>query len=222
MIKQHNPKLFLIQLKSYWLENSDFMAGLDKRLKEYMRQNPRAAVVSQRQAMAGVFGWKLAAAAAGLVLFFLAAGGGAALATQNSLPGDRLYPAKLKGEEIKMSFVRKPEAKMRAYNSILYERIKELEAVLNAEESGGKYDKKVALALAGLEREFEDMRKQADAIKLQSDQSKFHWAKAELAKSARLINNVIKEDLADSKLGKKLKSTGSLPNILDKIKSFEQ
>lgn len=112
-------------------------AGRERMLAQAERERERAQVVpapaigrGRRGKMRFAFGARLMGILLAALVALSAVGGGVALAAEDSLPGDSLYPVKLAVEDTRMELVSSPEAQVALALQFADERTQEIEALI--------------------------------------------------------------------------------------------
>ncbi|MGD1992788.1 MAG: DUF5667 domain-containing protein [Anaerolineae bacterium] len=115
----------------------DLAAGRERMLAQAARERERVPPVpvpatrrERGKKMRFAFATRLIGIMLAVVVGLSAIGGGAALAAEDSLPGDALYPIKLAVEDVRMGLASDPEAQVALALQLADERTEEIEALI--------------------------------------------------------------------------------------------
>jgi hypothetical protein len=81
-------------------------------------------------------------------------------ASKSSLPGDFLYPVKLTSEKVTVGLASSGQEKAKAHVTIAEERVREIEAIVKVEQSANTKKDKVKIAVDGLKKEMESVKRE--------------------------------------------------------------
>lgn len=131
MFEIFQTKKDLKRLKDLPLKQ-DSLGPIRARLEDYLRANPvMNAQEGRRFIMEGFNLLNIKSMPALIIaLIVLLGGGGLTFASQNSLPGDKLYPVKTLTEEVRTAMAFTPEAKKEVQLDIAKEKLDEVQALL--------------------------------------------------------------------------------------------
>jgi hypothetical protein len=123
-----------------------------------------------------------------LLAIFIFSGTGTILASKNSLPGDLLYPVKIKGDELNITMTRDEDEKFALREKVIDARINEISSLEKSgtAESGRGAEKNAR----GLSQAMENINNQVNAIRIKADEFE---ARGEDVKCVEMYNK-LRED----------------------------
>lgn len=214
-------KMILKKLKNTPV-NEEFLKVLRSRLSDYVRLNPAVRTDSGERLYykrSGNLFLKLKTMPIPLIIALIVAlsGGGTVAASQNSLPGDTLYPVKTLTEKVEVIAAFSQASKAEVRMSLAQKRIQEIEKILERAKGGKGDGKNVAalqLALDNFNGQIDNILKQTSDLKNKGDLS----AAAEINTGVRAALGIYKKVIEKDKKEHK----GDIENQLDKtISSIE-
>lgn len=193
--KHKNPKSLLKNARKASVDRL-FLESLRKNLVLYMEKNP---VAAREIPEAGpIHIWKRFAgvAFAGLILTMTA--GGTAFASQNSLPGDLLYPVKILSEQMRVTTSFTPEARSHARLKFAQNRVDEALALAQKNANGSNeknYRASLQTALNNFNAQISAAFGEAQNLKEKNDTAKV----LEITSDIKAATDVYKEVLSGEK-----------------------
>lgn len=135
-----------------------------------------------------------------LAVLAILGGGGAAVASQNSLPGDTLYPVKTLTENVRLLTDITPEAKATTRIEYLQKRITEIEKLLENAKKGENADKiatAVQSAMDNFNEQIDNISKQAGELKNSGNLAKAGEINSALKSDLDIYHKVLEKDAKD-------------------------
>ncbi len=214
-------KIILKKLKDTPV-NEEFLKVLRSRLSDYVRLNPFVRTGGEERLYykrsANLF-LKLKTMPIPLIIALIIAlgGGGTVAASQNSLPGDTLYPVKTFTENVEVIAAFSQASKAEVRMSLAQKRIQEIEKILERAKEGKGNGKNVAalqLALDNFNSQIGNILKQTNNLKNKGDLSRAGEINTGVRAALDIYKKVIEKDKKEHK--------GDIENQLDKtISSIE-
>lgn len=219
MLKEKNIKTILKRIGNSPVDEG-FLSVLKSRLANYIKTTPPVVRIPAegrplfKRSNNLIFRFKTMPIPLIIGLIVALASGGTVAASQNSLPGDALYPVKILSEDAVVAMVFSPEQKAEFRLNLAQKRIEEIGKVL--EESEGKGNGKSAEALQKALNNF-DAQVQRVLDKTAEIKEKGNLAKAgEITANLETNLGIYKKILRD----KEEKSQGDIKNKLGEANSL--
>jgi hypothetical protein len=172
--------------------NEEFLKTLRMNLGIYIGKNPISENLagfrlSEKKAFRFFSGFRLVSVVAAAVLIVIISGAGITFASQESLPGDKLYPVKILTEEVVVAVTPNPETKAKLRIEFAGRRVKEVEEVVK---KNGVNQEALNIGLSQIKKNFS---KAADIV--ESEKNKGRDVKG----IAKTVNDNLNEDVSSLK-----------------------
>lgn len=219
MFKRENIKLILKQINNAPVD-VEFLSALRNRLADYIKTAPLIVRIPEggrplfKRSNNLIYRFKIMPIPLIIGLIIALASGGTVAASQNSLPGDTLYPVKILSEDAVVAMVFSPEQKAEFRLNLAQKRIEEIGKVLEEAKEKGNGRSAAALqkALNNFDAQVQKILDKTAEIKEKGNLAKAGEITANLETNLGIYKKILKdkEEKSEGSVKNKLGEAGSL------------